>query len=101
MYLGTTLFLSYISRFLQLNWTFPASDQAGQYQFDIRGITEKGHMVSFSRSLEVKTSTVYIEDVVSIDRVSSLRFAQVFLYESREYQLQSQLYLLYWVFLNH
>ena len=50
--------------FLELVWNSPTSAQAGEYECSITGITERGHSVSVSSSLEVENTQVDIHDVI-------------------------------------
>ena len=50
--------------YLNIRWSYPTDGQAGVYGCSVVGITASGHSVILTRTLEVKTSSISLADLV-------------------------------------
>ena len=54
--------------YLDVTWSFPTDVQVGSYTCDVTAITESGHVLTLSKSLEVDKSFVDIDDILGAVR---------------------------------
>ena len=57
--------------FLELQWHFPTAEQTGEYECSVSGVSDAGHSVTLTSSVDIERSMVGLDDV--INEVSGLK----------------------------